>query len=42
MGLTSAFEELIYFINRYLNIETTEVVNITFNLDMKINETEKN
>lgn len=41
MGLTSAFEELIFFVNRYLNIETTEVVNITFNLDMKINETEK-
>lgn len=39
---TFAFEELIYFINKYLNIEKAPAeIEITFNLDMKINETEK-
>lgn len=39
---TSAFDELMYFICHYLGYEKAPAeVQITFNLDMKINETEK-
>lgn len=41
MHMTYAFEDLLYFINKYLGIEPKDEINITFNLDMKINETEK-
>lgn len=39
---TFAFEELLYFVNRYLGIDKAPSdLTIKFNLDMKINETEK-
>ena len=41
MHVTFAFEDLLYFIDSFLDAKHTEEISITFNLDMKINETEK-
>lgn len=41
LHVTYAFEDLLYFINKFLDVNSQEEINITFNLDMKINETEK-
>lgn len=41
MHVTYAFEDLLYFIDSYLDAKHSEEISITFNLDMKINETEK-
>ena len=36
-----SFQDLLYFIDSFLDVKHTEEISITFNLDMKINETEK-
>ena len=41
MHTTEAFEDLLYFVDVYLGADKREELSITFNLDMKINETEK-
>lgn len=37
---TFAFEELMYFVNSYLDIEKAPDIKITFNMNMKVNEAE--
>lgn len=37
---TFGFQELMYFVNSYLNLSNTPEITITFNMNMKVNESE--